>query len=193
MASSANPLCISIALLLCLGLKASARGTVPHKRLLHRVRSISFSSPTYLLYHSGFYVKDIGIGDQRHLPLRCSLPKVHTEFRLRFWLTLSSDPSLAHTRTFFPPRVSSYEFLQAPLLYCLLIPSFQGFGRTFTNSILTIPVARSQHLRAADLRPRHVGVGNQSSTHPKAFHCCCGFNAIWFICFLLSIKERGTR
>ena len=50
MASSANPLCISAALLLCLGLKVSARGTDPHKRLLHRVRSITFSSPTYLLY-----------------------------------------------------------------------------------------------------------------------------------------------
>ena len=150
MASSANPLCISVALLLCLGLKASARGTDPHKRLLHRVRSISFSSPTYLLYPSRFYVKDIGIGDHRHLPLRCSLPKVHTKFRLRFWLKLSSDPSLAalflqspffRGVKFYIP-VTLVWFLQAPLLYCLLIPSFQGFGRTFTNSILTIPVAR---------------------------------------------------
>ena len=102
MASSANPLCISSAFLLCLGLKASARGTDPHKRLLHRVRSITFSSPTYLLYHNGFYVKDIGIGDHRHLPLRCSLPKVHTKFRLRFWLKLSSDPSLANVRFLVP-------------------------------------------------------------------------------------------
>jgi len=150
MASSANPLCISVALLLCLGLKASARGTDPHKRLLHRVSSISFSSPTYFLYPNRFYVKDIGFSDHRHLSSAEAYPKVHTKFRLRFWLKLSSEPSLPSLFLqspffrgvkFYIP-VTLVWFLQAPLLYCLLIPSFQGFGRTFTDSILTIPVAR---------------------------------------------------
>jgi hypothetical protein len=81
-------------------------------------------------------------------------PKVHTKFSLRFWLKLSSDPSLAalflqsplfRGVKFYIP-VTLVWFLQAPLLYCLLIPSFQGFDRTFTDSILTIPVARLLHL-----------------------------------------------
>ena len=75
---------------------------------------------------------------------------VHTKFRLRFWLKLSSDPSLAtlflqspffRGVKFYIP-VTLVWFLQAPLLYCLLIPSFQGYGRNFTDSLLTIPVAR---------------------------------------------------
>jgi hypothetical protein len=141
MASSADSLCIRSVLLLLIGLKASARGTDPHKQPLHRVRSITFSSPTYLLYLSGFYVKDIGFSDQRHLPLRCGLTKVHLclgcDFGSRF-LQIHHWPC---RELLVPPRESSSRFLQAPLLYCLLIPSFKGFGRTFTDSLLTIPVA----------------------------------------------------
>ena len=96
MASSANSLCINIASLLCLGLKASARGTDPHRQLFHRVRSITFSPPTYLLYLNGFYVKDIGFSNPRYLPPRSGLIKGSLAFRLRFWLTLSSDPSLGN-------------------------------------------------------------------------------------------------
>lgn len=84
MASSARSLCIDSALLPLLGLKASARGTDPHKQLLHRVRSITFSSPTYLLYLSQIYGKDIGFGDHRHLPLYCGLPKVHSRLGCDF-------------------------------------------------------------------------------------------------------------
>ena len=144
MASSASSLCIDLALLLHLGLKASARGTDPHKQLLHRVRSITFSSPTYLLYLSQIYGKDIGFGDHRHLPLCCGLPKVHSrlgcDFGSRFLQILHW---LASTHR-IPPRECTCSFLQAPLRFRLLIPSFQGFSWTSTNSLLTIPVAQSR-------------------------------------------------
>jgi hypothetical protein len=95
MASSASSLCIRFLLLFSIGLKASARGTDPHKQLLHRVRSITISSPTYLLYLRQIYVKDIGFGNPRYLPLCCGLIKGSLAFRLRFRLKLLSDSSLA--------------------------------------------------------------------------------------------------
>jgi hypothetical protein len=36
---------------------------------------------------------------------------------------------------------SYLKFLRAPLLYCLYIPSFQGYSWTFTSSLSTVPVA----------------------------------------------------
>jgi len=97
MASSVDSLCIRFVLLLRIGLKASARGTDPHKQPLRRVRSITISSPTYLLYPTRIYVKDIGFSGTGHLPLRGSLFKGSLSFRLRFRLKLSSDSSLDGT------------------------------------------------------------------------------------------------
>ncbi|MDP3705374.1 MAG: hypothetical protein Q8R24_05640, partial [Legionellaceae bacterium] len=83
-------------------------------------------------------------------------------------------------------------FLQAPLLYCLLIPSFQGFGRTFTDSILTIPVAR--HVASAPLPTLRQNGWYQRSMHAHTSDIIVNLILrIAKLCERIVYKEAKTR
>jgi hypothetical protein len=69
MALSAGSLCIDLALLPCLGLKASARGTDPHKQLFSPGKINNVFVAYLASLPQQIYVKDIGFGGPRHLPL----------------------------------------------------------------------------------------------------------------------------
>ena len=93
-ASSADPLPITVTSLLRLGFRCRSYN-VPAQAALHRVRSITLSLPTHLLYSEVLrkgYGALVVVGTS---PSLLSLPEVRIELGWQFWLRPPSDPSLA--------------------------------------------------------------------------------------------------
>jgi len=129
-ASSVDPLSITNTSLCCLGLGCRSYNG-PAQTALHRVRSRTFFAhppPLPCGIRKGYRASVI----EGTSPFPQSLPEVRTELEWQIWLMLPSDPSLALYHRFIPPRADQKSFFGHPCLR-LHIPSFQGYGWTFTS------------------------------------------------------------
>lgn len=131
MASSEDPLSITVTLLHRLGYGCRSYNRPGMQTALHRVRSRTFIAHLPPL-PCRVTERISGFGGHRHLTPLQSLPEVHTKFRWQIRLWFPSDPSLAHSYRIFPPRAASVSFFRHPYLR-LHIPSFQGYGWTYTS------------------------------------------------------------
>ncbi len=93
-ASSADPLPITVTSLLRLGFRCRSYN-VPAQAALHRVRSITLSLPTHLLYSEVLRKGYGALVVAGTSPSLLSLPEVRTKLEWQFWLRLPSDSSLA--------------------------------------------------------------------------------------------------
>ena len=75
---------------------------------------IAFSLPTHLLYPHRLRKGYRASVDEGTSPSCDSLPEVRTKLGWQFWLGLPSDPSLAHTHRFIPPRAAHISFFGHP-------------------------------------------------------------------------------
>jgi hypothetical protein len=123
-ASSADPLPIAVTSLLRLGFRCRSYN-VPAQVALHRVRSITLSLPTHLLY-SEVLRKGYGASVvEGTSPSLLSLPEVRTELEWQFWLRLPSDSSLALIHRLSLIRQRMRVSFRHPCLR-LYVASFQG-------------------------------------------------------------------
>ena len=123
MASSADPLSVTVTLLLRLGLGCRSYNGPP-QTALHRVRSRTFIAHPPPL-PCGIRKEYRALVIEGTSPIPQSLPKVHTKFGWQVWLQLLSDPSLAPFLRFIPHQADPESFFGHPCLR-LHIPSFQG-------------------------------------------------------------------
>jgi hypothetical protein len=130
MASSEDPLSVTHTLLCRLGLGCRSYNG-PAQMALHRVRSRTFSAHPPPLPHGirKGYRASVMEGTS---PFPQSLPEVRTDLEWQIRRRLPSDPSLALFHRYIPPRADLESFFGHPC-HCLHIPSFQGYGWTFTS------------------------------------------------------------
>lgn len=130
MASSEDPLSVTHTLLCRLGLGCRSYNG-PIQTAPHRVRSRTFSAHPPLLPHGirKGYRASVMAGTS---PFPQSLPEVRTKLEWQIRRRLPSDPSLALFHRCIPPRADLESFFRHPC-HCLHIPSFQGYGWTFTS------------------------------------------------------------
>jgi hypothetical protein len=130
MASSEDPLSVTHTLLCRLGLGCRSYNG-PAQTALHRVRSRTFSAHPPPLPHGirKGYRASVMEGTS---PFPRSLPEVRTKLEWQIRRRLPSDPSLALFHRYIPPRADLESFFGHPC-HCLHIPSFQGYGWTFTS------------------------------------------------------------
>lgn len=130
MASSENPLSITDTFLLRLGLNCRSY-SCPVQTALHRVRSRTFiAHPPPIPCGVRKGNRTLVVRGTSSFPQ--SLPEVRTKLEWQFWLQLPSDPSLAPFHRFILLQADSESFFRHPCLH-LHIPSFQGYGWTFTS------------------------------------------------------------
>lgn len=139
MASSEDPLSITHTLLCRLGLGCRSYNGPAQTALqqamfstpLRGIRSRTFSAHPPPLPH-GIRKGYRALVMEGTSPFPQSLPEVRTELEWQIRRWLPSDPSLALFHRCIPPRADLESFFGHPCL-CLHIPSFQGYGWTFTS------------------------------------------------------------
>jgi hypothetical protein len=130
LASSEDPLSVTVTLLLRLGLGCRSYNG-PVQTALHRVRSRTFlAHPPPLLcgIRKGYWASVV----EGTSPFPQSLPEVRTELGWQIWLWLPSDPSLALLHRFsLLGQIRSVS--SGTLAFAYIFPPFKGYGWTFTS------------------------------------------------------------